>query len=100
VAVDPDDQISGGRPDAGVEAGRNPARGVVEDRDLDPLAVGGCPQPLHRGVGRGSVGDQQLELCVKVLSRDVGDEAFDVRRLVPHRCNDRDSLHAGGFTHT
>ena len=100
MTVDADDQATGGRADARVEAGGNPPCRVVENRDLDPLALGRAAQPLDRPVGRGSVGDQQLELSFEVLSCDVGDEALDVRRLVPHRRDDRDSLHAGGFTHT
>jgi len=100
VTVDADDQASGGRADARVEAGGDPPCRIVENRDLDPLPLGRGPQPLRRPVARGSVGDQQFELSVEVLSSDVGDEAVDVRRLVPHRRNDRDSLHAGGFTHT
>ena len=102
MAVDADDQAPGGRADARVETGGDPARRVVENGDLDPLPVGRGPQQLRRTVGRGSVGDQQLELSVEVLRGDVGHEAVDVRRLVPHRRNHRDALHAGdfGFTHT
>ena len=99
VTVDADDQVTSGRADARVEAGGDPPCRVVENRDLDPLALGRAAQPLHRAVARGSVGNQQLELSFEVLSCDVGDEALDVRRLVPHRRDDRDSLHAGGFTH-
>ena len=98
MTVDADDQATGGRADARVEAGGDPPCRVVENRDLDPLPLGRAAQPLDRPVARGSVGDQQLKLSVEVLSCDVGDEALDVR-LVPHRRDDRDSLHAGGLTH-
>ena len=90
VAVETHEQIAGRGADARVEPVRHPRGLVRQCPELDPVAVGGGPEPLDGAVRGAAVGDDQLHVAVEVLRGDVRDETVDVLGLVQHGSDHRD----------
>ena len=92
MAIEPDEQVAGRPPDAGVQCLRDPAGRILENDQRNSSSFGGGTQPLDRGVRGAAVGDEQLDLAGEILRGNVGHELLDVLGLVQHRDDDRDPI--------
>ena len=75
-----------------------PAR-FSSTRQRNVVFLGGGSEQLDTAVRRSTVGYEQLYVSFEVLPAYVGNEMLDVRRLVEHRSDDRDSLDWGPRDH-
>jgi hypothetical protein len=91
VAVDPGDDLVPGRPDSGIDGGRDLAAGVVHQPD--PAVRSGDPAgDLGRRVTGRPQREDELDRSEVILAEDVRHGLPQVLLLVEHRHDDRDGL--------